>query len=60
MRTVKETQQTTCNSAKRRKGDRLGWTPRNEVQQVEVCLMVIGTIVNESECYISAPAQIVQ
>ena len=52
MRTVKDT--------KRSKGDRLGWTPRNEVQQVEVCLMVKGTIVNESECYISAPAQIVQ
>lgn len=60
MRTVKETQQTTCSPARRSKGDRLGWTPRNEVQQVKVCLMMKGTIVNESECYVSAPAQIVQ
>ena len=60
MRTTKETSQVNPNQTKRSKGDRLGWAPRSKNNHMEVCYVATGMIVSASECYISAPAQIVR
>ena len=54
---TKDSQQPT---AKKSKGDRLGWTPRSEVRKTNVCLLAKGEIVRASVCHISASAQIVK
>ena len=39
--------------ATKSKGDRLGWTPRNQVRKTNVCLLAKGEIVSASVCNIS-------
>ena len=40
-------------AATKSKGDRLGWTPRNQVRKTNVCLLAKGEIVSASVCNIS-------
>ena len=45
---------------KKSKGDRLGWTPRNDVHKTSVCVIAKGEIVSTSVCHISSPTRMVR